>query len=368
MKTRFIKTVSAVLCLVLVLSTVLPLTASAMSISEGTDMLRTLWSRGNGPIKDGFDIDYSYYSPVENGADASKKYPLVIIMAGALEGSAVGYELHANEMPKWTAEEFQQRFTNGAAYLFIARAPEEDDRYWDYIGLTPALKAAIDDFCEKNPNVDTERIYAIGWCLGGTGVINLAAAYPDDFAAIIIMSYSRSIMLTEALRLKNTPVWIMGGIADTYALYSKNIQPSFDILRSVSNRKDALRLTSYLKIPDVYLVPDMPFILGHDTWDNLAEDLHYEGEGSYAGGKYYGEYTIDGNGKKIDDPYAISWLCSHTTADRPGSTANEGDNLKFIKFIEKLIINFNDNIKNPIRIKFMDFLLDIYRKMGLLEG
>ena len=93
------------------------------------DFLRDLWNRGEGPEVNGIDIDYSYYSPVENGADSEKKYPLVIIMAGALEGVVQGFELTANALALWTAERFQKRFHNENAFLLIGRAPEEQKPY-----------------------------------------------------------------------------------------------------------------------------------------------------------------------------------------------------------------------------------------------
>ena len=116
------KLISIILALVVVLGAALP--CLAMSISKGVDSLRTLWSRDNGPMVNGHDIDYSYYSPVANGKSANKKYPLVVIMAGALEGLVEGFELTANALASWTTDEYQSRFHNGAAFLLIGRAPE----------------------------------------------------------------------------------------------------------------------------------------------------------------------------------------------------------------------------------------------------
>ena len=50
---------AVILALVILLSAALP--CSAMSISEGVDQLRTLWSLNNGPMVNGHDIDYSSY-------------------------------------------------------------------------------------------------------------------------------------------------------------------------------------------------------------------------------------------------------------------------------------------------------------------
>ena len=191
-----------------------------------TDALRKLWRRGQGDPVNGIAIDYSFYSPVQNGADPAKKYPLVIIMAGALEGVVPGFELTANALAYWTAPHIQARFPNGGAYLLSGRAPEEKKLYWDSTKLTAPFKAAIDGFIAANENVDTQRIYSIGWCLGGTGSLNLAAGYPDFFAAAIVITPSRPFSHTEARRLANTPFWLMGCKADNYVSYRGIVQKS----------------------------------------------------------------------------------------------------------------------------------------------
>ena len=336
MKKTIRKIILIMLCLCFALGA-FAVIGGAMSINEGVDSLRTLWSRGNGPKVGKWDIDYSYYSPVDNGADPSLKYPLVVIMAGAGEGDHEGLELQANNMPKWTADEYQQRFTNGASYMFIARAPEEDGLYWDSRDVIPSLKAAVDDFCAKNPNVDTNRIYCIGWCLGGTGVIELTSAYPKDFAAAVIMCPNRSLTSAEVNSLKNTPVWYMGCTADTYSLYSTCVKSSWNALTKASECRGDLRLTSCSKAPDVYLAIGVKFIGNHNMWENAAEDMHYMGSG-YADLK-----TVDGDGNEISDPYLISWLCSFTSENKQadGKTDNSGSAAQKIRnFFRNIIFKF----------------------------
>ena len=341
------------LCVLLVLSNI-SLLDIPKSIDHRTDEVRAMWSRGVGPEVNGNDIDYSYYSPVENGASTDKKYPLIIIMAGALEGLQEGFELVANAMPKWSTAEYQSRFENGSAFLLIARAPEENWVYWDSSELIPSLKAAIDGFCEQNPNVDLNKIHIIGWCLGGNGAINLASSYPDEFASTTIMCPDRAINENEAQALKNMPVWFMGSETDTYSNYKSCILKSYNRLCEVSNRKSDIRLTSYSSAPDVPLLEWIPFIFNHNLWDNLANDMLSSAP------EYPDMKTIDGNGNEIDDSSSISWINSICLADgRESSEARETKSLGYkVKFF------FQESVKIFFKARLMRLMLNTFTLLG----
>ena len=352
-KKIFLSIAAALICLVLVLSNI-----SLLKIPRSTeyriDEVRAMWSRGNGPEVNGYDIDYSYFSPVENGASAENKYPMIIIMAGALEGLQEGFELVANAMPTWTTAEYQSRFKTGGAYLFIARAPEENWLYWDSSKLIPSLKASIDDFCLKNPNVDAENINIIGWCLGGNGAINLASSYPDEFASVTVMCPDRAISKDEAQALKNMPVWFVGSETDTYSSYKGCILKSYNRLCEVSNRKEDIRLTSYGSAPDVPLLGWIPFIFNHNLWDNLACDMQSDNP------EYTDVMTVDGNGNIIDNPSPLSWIDSCSISDgRENSEARETESLKY-----KISYFLNENVKITFKSGLMRLMLNTFTLLG----
>ncbi|MGN1442762.1 MAG: hypothetical protein ACI4XE_02830, partial [Acutalibacteraceae bacterium] len=137
--------IAFILSLVLIFSSCAG-TCASVSADSGLSALRAQFSRGKGPSKDGYAIDYSFFSPVTDKNDKTK-YPLVIIMAGAREGEYEGKELTANEYAMWSSDEYQKRFlSSGGGFILIARAPEEKVLYWDSQTLVAPLKAAIDDF------------------------------------------------------------------------------------------------------------------------------------------------------------------------------------------------------------------------------
>ena len=247
-----------------------------MAYNPKHDKYRALFKRDNGPLVGDWDIDYSYYDPTDYGADTDKTYPLIIILAGALEGWKEGIEIAANEMPLWADEKYQSRFHNGHAFLFVGRAPEEDSLYWDQSCLVESLLAAILDFCEKHPNVDKTRIHLIGWCVGSLGVMNLASSYPEVFASAVMMAPSRAINKSEAARLREMPVWIMSGLYDTHALYHLYTAPTWARLKTYALDARRLRLTTFRRAVDVNFVPQVPIVGNHNFWDWASEDCHFE--------------------------------------------------------------------------------------------
>ena len=294
-----------------------------MAYNPKHDKYRALFKRDNGPLVGDWDIDYSYYDPTDYGADTDKTYPLIIILAGALEGWKEGIEIAANEMPLWADEKYQSRFHNGHAFLFVGRAPEEDSLYWDQSCLVESLLAAILDFCEKHPNVDKTRIHLIGWCVGSLGVMNLASSYPEVFASAVMMAPSRAINKSEAARLREMPVWIMSGLYDTHALYHLYTAPTWARLKTYAHDARQLRLTTFRRAVDVNFVPQVPIVGNHNFWDWASEDCHFEGENGHGvdheyvlTGSYKGVKTIDGADRAIEDPYLIAWLNQYTNEGR----------------------------------------------------
>jgi len=291
----------------------LSLLAYSVSLDDGLDKLRAQFSRGAGPLTNSYSIDYSFFSPVKSENDRTK-YPLVIIMAGALEGQYEGKELLANEFANWASEEYQNRFVfSGGAYILIARAPEERFVCWDAGVLIEPLKAALDDFIEKNPNVDTNRIYSIGWCLGAKGAINLTVSYPGFVDSVIIMVPPFSISDSTARQLTKTPVWLVGCKSDSYASYKRYIEPMWNELRKASNDPSKLRFTSFDSAPDGNI------FLNHNVWLQFSHDMEYKGS------EYSGMKTVDGNLNTVNTDFGCIFLLSLQGVKLPGIITEENN-------------------------------------------
>lgn len=297
---KTVKKISALFMAVLLLFAATVVQSSAVSLSSGMNELRAQFSRDAGPTVNGYSIDYSFFSPVKNSADTTR-YPLIIFMAGYTEGEYPGKELTSNQLPAWSSSELQARFVNaGGAYIIFARAPEERGYCWNASHLISPLKAAIDDFLVKHPNVDKQRVYVGGWCLGAIGAANLVSTYPDSFAGLLYMSSPDSISSAQAAKLSNTAVWILHCKKDTFAPYGLYATPSWNRIKENTKDLSKVRLTTFATAPDCNaLLPN------HNVWRMVAYDMASDHEA------YTTMETVDGNGNKIEAKNAfISWLSS----------------------------------------------------------
>lgn len=290
------------LCIIMILSLCVPMSFAAnggVSINDGMNALRAQYSRGKGPSSGGYAIDYSYFSPVKGSGD-NTKYPLVVFLPGGTESTYEGKELTANSFCTWSSREYQARFKDaGGAYIMMARAREDVALSWNSTLLTKGLGAAVRDFIAKNPNVDTDRVYLVGWCYGGTGAINQASAYPELYAAAVIIAPSSGISSSEASKMKNMSVWLDVCKKDSFSLYSTNTSSWNNLKNKAANRSNIL-LTTYDDAPNA------GSLLHHNCWHDACYDMN-SGSKDYAGRK-----TIDGNGNSIDvgEIGMISWLSS----------------------------------------------------------
>ncbi|MGN1194666.1 MAG: dienelactone hydrolase family protein [Acutalibacteraceae bacterium] len=288
------------LCFVLSLTLIFSLSTdafAAVSADSGLKALRAQFSRDKGPVKNGYAIDYSFFSPAAEENDDTK-YPLVIIMAGAREGEYEGKELLANDYAMWSSEEYQSRFlVSGGGYILIARAPEENLLYWDSQTLVPSLKAAIDDFIVKHPNVDTNRIILIGWCLGAKGVVNQACAYPEFYSAAVMMVPNFVLSESQAEIMQDIPVWLHGCKKDSYSDYERCIAPTWSRLVSTASDKSKRLFTCYDEAVNT------TFFFNHNVWLQGSYDMHYTGN------EYKGMKTVDANANEVSTQSGmISWL------------------------------------------------------------
>ncbi|MCM1364421.1 MAG: dienelactone hydrolase family protein [Faecalibacterium sp.] len=297
------KIIALAICMMMIFSFCVPMSFAAndgVSLNAGHDALRAQFSRDKGPKAGGYAIDYSYFSPV--GEDNGKKYPLVIFLPGGSESKYEGQELTANSFCTWSSKEYQARFKDaGGAYIMIARAREDVALSWNSSLLTSGLTAAVKDFIAKHPNVDTDRVYLIGWCYGGTGAINQATAAPELYAGAVFIAPSSGISSSEASKLKNMAVWLDVCKKDSFSLYTTN-NSSWSNLQKKTANSSKIRLTTYEDAPDAGV------LLHHNCWHDVCYDMQ---SGS---SDYVGEKTVDGNGNRIDvsTEGMISWLSSQT--------------------------------------------------------
>lgn len=240
------KVLSAVVALILLIGCfACTLTSSAVgiSLSQGKDALVSQWIKG----KSG-DIDYRYFSPVQNGGEI-KKYPLVVMLHGKYSGSHEGEQITNTDFYKWSSSEFQTRFSeSGGAFLFAPRTPGGDTMTWANGGLQDDLMSILNSFISENSEyIDRERIYIIGWSMGGAGAVSLASEYNSLFAAAVIIAPFDSVTQNQVDRLKNTPLWLVTCTKDTTASHVTFAKPFWNKVIDTTNIPSYCRITTFSK-------------------------------------------------------------------------------------------------------------------------
>ncbi len=169
--------------------------------------------------KEQIEIKYRIYKPKQNPEKTTEKYPLVVIYHSS---GSVGTDNKSQLgilQKLFASPGIQKKYP---AYIL---APQFPTRSSDYIMDTarkvlystprPCLNTALQliDSLKSNLNVDSERIYVVGFSMGGSAVINSLSARPELFAAGI--SISGIPQFDKIQELSTIPIWLIHGIDDT---------------------------------------------------------------------------------------------------------------------------------------------------------
>ena len=302
---RFKKLIAVVL--VFAMLSILPLSASALSMEGGLDPLKNEFVFAEGPLEEGYSIDYRYFSPVKEGD--TTKYPLVIWLHGMGDGSEDGRQVNNSQIAFWASDEFQARFQPaGGAFILAARSREEDGFYWDDEMIAP-LRAAINDFTVLyGENIDLTRIYIGGYSMGGKMTLKMAIAYPEMFAAAFPICPAWSPDEALISKLADMPIWLTSSTLDPLVNYYLSVSPTWDKIVAASNIPEQCRFST---ITNVCYADGTPTSSAHHTWFAVNYDMF-----SVENGAYPNMTTVDGLGNDVVLTYPdgmISWLSSHTS-------------------------------------------------------
>jgi predicted esterase len=137
----------------------------------------------------------------------------------------------------------------GHALPFIVVSPLcPNGQWWSPEGLSRVL-----DQVEASYRVDATRIYVTGVSMGGFGVYDVAARYPQRFAAMAVLSGGGEPATAE--RLKTVPAWIFHGADDDQIL------PRYSAAIADAMKKEGAEVKLTI-LPGV----------GHGGWDKIYAD------------------------------------------------------------------------------------------------
>lgn len=210
----------------------------------------------------GYDVDYRYFDPTENGFDENGSYPLILFLHGAGEsGDNNVSQLIANKgATVWVESDHLAR---NPVYVVAPQRSDDMTSGWD----TDAVKALLDAFIADHPNVDTVRIYIQGMSMGGMGTWKMILDNPTFFAAAIPICgrvadesyYENDGAAFEAL--KYLPVWAVVAADDSAALAEGTAQ-AVQALQDHGN--NTVKYYEYL--------PGSVTPNPHHAWEKVYED------------------------------------------------------------------------------------------------
>lgn len=144
--------------------------------------------------------EHLLYLPKDYATDTTKTWPVLLFLHGSGERGTDIAKLKTMGPPKL--------IESGHDLPFIVIAPQCPLREWWSAGR-------LNDLVEKiaaEHRVDRKRLYVTGLSMGGFGTWNLAARYPEKFAAIAPIC--GGVTPASAARLKPVPIWAFHGGMD----------------------------------------------------------------------------------------------------------------------------------------------------------
>ncbi|NTE03087.1 phospholipase [Agrobacterium tumefaciens] len=171
-------------------------------------------------------IAYRFFKP--EGSNSKKKFPMVIVFHGS---NAVGTD-NNNQLgilaKLFAMNEIQVKYP---AFILAPQFPTRSSNYTldqNRNVLTsipqPCLQTALQliDSLKNTLNIDEKRIYAIGFSMGASSVINALSLKPDLFAAGI--SISGIPQFDHINELVNIPIWLIHGNMDKENPFNSDAQ------------------------------------------------------------------------------------------------------------------------------------------------
>ena len=186
------------------------------------------------------NLKYRVDLPPEYEKKKKERWPLLFFLHGVGEVGHDQNKLTIHGPPKIVKQRRE--------LPFVVVSPQSPQEGWN----VEALKAVLDEV-KKLYRIDPDRVYLTGLSMGGEGTWRLAAAYPDQFAAIVPICGKGEPK--DAGKLKRIPVWAFHGKLDNRV----SVTHSEGMVKAIQNAGGNARLTLY---PDAQ----------HDSWTQTYEN------------------------------------------------------------------------------------------------
>ncbi len=191
-------------------------TLTKQAISKLRNIDNSIFDKATFIGKEQIEIKYRFFKPNQKSGE---KYPLVVVYHGS---GAIGTDNNSQLgllHKLFASPDIQSKYP---AFVLAPQFPTrssdytiDEDRKVLYSTSRPCLNEVflLIDSLKSSLDIDSKRIYVVGFSMGGSTVINSLSARPDLFAAGISVAGIPQFDQTQVL--KNIPIWLIHGIDDT---------------------------------------------------------------------------------------------------------------------------------------------------------
>jgi predicted peptidase len=197
----------------------------------------------------GVKLPYRLYVP--SSANRDQALPLILYLHGSGEAGTDNSKQISGGNTQGT-HIWIERAVQGRHPVFVLAPQIPENTTWHSSSDEPlphvtSLFELLDEL-RSELRIDTRRIYVVGQSLGGYGVWDFIARYPDIFAAAVPLCGGGNA--NRILSARDVAVWAFHGAKDVTVLVSRS-REMVEALRAVNS---SVRYSEY---PDV----------GHDVWN-----------------------------------------------------------------------------------------------------
>lgn len=196
--------------------------------------------------------------------DATKKYPLVLLLHGAGERGEDNKAQLKWGSDLFTTPEAREKYP---AFVMVPQCPQ--NKKWAEMewggpsgtapadpGVTQKLLLGALDAVEKEFPIDLDRVYLTGLSMGGYGTWDLITRYPDRWAAAAPICGGGD--KTIAAKAKPVPVWAFHGDADTTVMLVRTT----DMVAGLKAAGGNVAMTIYAGV-------------GHNSWSSAFKEPNF---------------------------------------------------------------------------------------------
>jgi glyoxylase-like metal-dependent hydrolase (beta-lactamase superfamily II) len=333
---------------------------SEKNISSEAAKIAPLFKYAKYEDKLGNVLYYRYFGPSAQNNHVTK-YPVILYLHGENE-CGTDNKVHLTTTDCATIWVEPDHLARNPAYVLAPQTAKGSD--WTTEPVYTNVLTLLKQFIENHPDIDSKRIYIVGFSMGGTGVWNMILKNPTLFAAAMPISGNADSFLgnyNAFSALKNMPVLVVHSIDDPISPVSGS-NNAIAALQAAGNRCVGSN-TSIWGMGSVIPAHNAWFPAFHNyeviyNW-LFEQSLERTNNGALSPGTLFSTHDL-GNGVKEIWDYALGTVYVIERSEKAviiDAAAGDGNIFQFIK--DKVLVNKNIDIEIMITHNHFDHIVGL---------